>query len=76
MVLTLVLSIACSGEDFAQTKKEMTFSGTHYFSSTPKAFQLGPGQSITHLQVFGVRVNDSGDGPFHNAICSHCGGFV
>jgi hypothetical protein len=76
MVLTLVLSIACDGEGFAQTKKEMTFSGTHYFSSTPKAFQLGPGQSITHLEVFGVKVNGSGDGPFHNAICSHCGGFV
>ncbi len=76
MVLTLVSSIACGGEGFAQTKKEMTFSGTRYFSSTPKAFQLGPGQSITHLQVFGVGVNDSGDGPFQNAICSHCGGFV
>jgi len=67
MVLTLVLSIACGGEGFAQTKKEMTFSGTHYFSSTPKAFQLGPGQSITHLEAFGARVNGSGDGPFPNA---------
>jgi len=55
------------GGGFAQTKKEMTFSGTHYFSSTPKAFPPSPGQSITHLEVFGVRVNGSGDGPFHNA---------
>ena len=67
MVLCLVLTIACGGEVFAQAKKEMSFSGTHYFSSTPKAFQLGPGQSITQMEVFGVRVNDSGDGPFHNA---------
>jgi hypothetical protein len=65
--LTLALSVACGEEGFAETKKEMIFSGTHYFPSTPKAFQLGPGQSITHLEVFGVRVNDSGDGPFHNA---------
>ena len=67
MVLCLVLTIACGGEVFAQAKKEMSFSGTHYFSSTPKAFQLGPGQSITQMEVFGVRVNDSGDGLFHGA---------
>jgi hypothetical protein len=67
LVLTLVISIVWGGEGFAQTKKEMTFSGTHYFSSTPKAFQLEPGQSIAQLEVSGVRVNDSGDGPFHNA---------
>jgi hypothetical protein len=67
MVLTLVLTLAWGGLSIAQSKKEMTFSGTHYFSSTPKAFQLGPSQSITQLEIVGVRVNDGGDGPFHNA---------
>jgi len=50
-----------------QTKKEMNFSGTHYWSSTPKVFQVDPDRSIMQLEVFGVRVNDSGDGPFHGA---------
>ena len=67
LVLSLVLAIIWGGESFAQTKKEMTFSGTHYFSSTPKVFRLGPDQLIMQTENFGVRVNDSGDGPFHAA---------
>jgi hypothetical protein len=50
-----------------QTKEEMNFSGTHYWSSTPKVFQVDPDRSIMQLELFGVRVNDSGDGPFHGA---------
>jgi hypothetical protein len=67
LVLSLVLAITWGGEGFAQTKKEMTFSGTHYWSSTPKVFQVDPDRSIMQLELFGVRVNDSGDGPFHGA---------
>ena len=67
LVLSLVLSITWGGEGFAQTKKEMTFSGTHYWSSTPKAFQVDPDRSIMQLELLGVRVNDSADGPFHGA---------
>jgi hypothetical protein len=67
LVLSLVLAITWGGEGFAQTKKEMTISGTHYWSSTPKAVQVDPERSISYLELFGVRVNDSGDGPFHGA---------
>ena len=67
LVLGLVLAITWGGEGFAQAKKEMTFSGTHYWSSTPKNFQLDPDQLIMHPELLGVRVNDSGDGPFHGA---------
>ncbi len=67
IVLSLALVIAWEGESFAQAKKEMTFSGTHYFSSTPKVFQLEPGRLIMQTEMLGVRVNDSGDGPFHGA---------
>ena len=67
MVLTLALSIAYGAEGFAQIKKEMTFSGTHYFSTTPKVFQVEPGRFIQQSEILGVRVNDSGDGPFHGA---------
>jgi len=67
LLLGLILTISWAGEGFAQAKKEMTFSGTHYFSSTPKVFQLEPGRLIIQSEMLGVRVNDSGDGPFHNA---------
>jgi len=67
LVLSLVLAITCGGESFAQTKKEMAFSGTHYWASEPKVFQVDPDRLIRQLELFGVRVNDSGDGPFHGA---------
>jgi hypothetical protein len=47
--------------------KEIAFSGTHYWSSTPKVFQIDPERSVVQLDIFGVRVNDSGDGPLHGA---------
>jgi hypothetical protein len=67
LVLSLVLAITWGGEGFAQAKKEITFSGTHYFSGTPKVFRVDPGQVIMQMELLGVRVNDSGDGPFHGA---------
>ena len=53
-----------------QTKKEISFSGTHYWSSTPKAFPVDPAHPdriMAQSEIFGVRVNDSGDGPFNGA---------
>ena len=50
-----------------RTKKEINFSGTHYWSSTPKVFPIDPNRLVVQLELFGVRVNDSGDGPFHGA---------
>ncbi len=66
-VLIGMLAVVCVGEGFAQTKKEMNISGTHYWSSTPKSVQVDSERSIRHPELFGVRVNDSGDGPFHGA---------
>ena len=66
-VLSLVLVIALGVEGSAQTKKEMTFSGTHYWSSTGKPVQIDPDRVILPAELLGVRVNDSGDGPFHGA---------
>ena len=67
LVLSLILALIWGGESFAQAKKEMSFSGTHYFSSTPKVFRIDPGQVIMQMELLGVRVNDSADGPFHGA---------
>ena len=66
-VLSLVLVIAWGVEASAQTKKEMTFSGTHYWSSTGRPVQIDPDRVILPAELLGVRVNDSGDGPFHGA---------
>ncbi len=67
LVFSIVLAIVWGGETFAQAKKEMTFSGTHYWSSTPKVIRLDPDRMMMQAELFGVRVNDSGDGPFHGA---------
>jgi len=50
-----------------ENKKEINFSGMHYWSGTPKGFETGPGRIIAQQEIYGVRVNDSGDGPFHGA---------
>src|SRR5271165_1362859 len=53
-----------------QIRKEINFSGTHYWSSTPKAFPVDPAHPdriMAQSEIFGVRVNDSGDGPFNEA---------
>ena len=65
--LSLVLVIALGVEGSAQTKKEMTFSGTHYWSSTGKTFPIDSDRIVMYPELLGVRVNDSGDGPFHGA---------
>jgi len=67
MGLCVVLTIGWGRDGVAQTTKEMTFSGTHYWSSTPKVYQLDPDRLLMHMELFGVRVNDSGEGPFHGA---------
>jgi hypothetical protein len=66
-VLSMVLVIAWGLEATAQSKNEMTFSGTHYWSSAGKLFPVDQGRLIMHTELMGVRVNDSGDGLFHGA---------
>jgi hypothetical protein len=66
-ILSLVLTITWGGEGFSQAKKEITFSGTNYWSSTPKVYRIDQDRLIMHSELYGVRVNDSNDGPFHGA---------
>jgi hypothetical protein len=56
-----------AASESTENKKQINFSGTHYWSGTPKAFQIDPGRIIAQQDILGVRVNDSGDGPFHGA---------
>jgi hypothetical protein len=50
-----------------QTKKEINFSGTHYWSGTSKVFAVDANRIVLQMDIFGVRVNDSNDGPFNGA---------
>ena len=66
-ILSLALAITWGGDGFSQAKKEIIFSGTHYWSSTPKVYRIDQDRLIMHSELYGVRVNDSNDGPFHGA---------
>jgi hypothetical protein len=73
VMMSLPLSFICGESAWSQTQKEITFSGTHYWSATPKIFQLDPERVISQTDLMGVRVNDSGDGPFHAASTNIAG---
>jgi hypothetical protein len=66
-IASLILLITLAGEGFAQSSKELNFSGTHYYGHTPKVYKLDEDQMIIQFETLGVRVNDSGEGPFHEA---------
>ena len=66
-VTNLVMAITWGGDVLAQGAKELQFSGTHYYGSTPKVFKLDQDQMIIQFETSGVRVNDSGEGLFHEA---------
>ena len=65
--LSLVFALALAGVVLAQGAKEMQFSGTHYYGHTPKVFKLDQDQMVIQFETLGVRVNDNGNGPFHEA---------
>jgi hypothetical protein len=64
---SLVFAMTMGGMVFAQGAKEMKFSGTHYYGHTPKVFKLDQDQMVMQFETLGVRVNDNGNGPFHEA---------
>jgi hypothetical protein len=71
LILTAAICLAIAigwGElVFAQSAKEVQLSGTHYYGHTPKVFKLDQDQMIIQFETLGVRVNDSGEGLFHEA---------
>jgi hypothetical protein len=74
MKLSRLLTLGCLAISFSlpsiagdQTKKEINFSGTHYWSGTPKVFPIDADRILLQMEIFGVRVNDSNDGPLNGA---------
>lgn len=67
ILASLLAVITWGGESFSQSSKELNFSGTHYYGHTPKVYKLDEDQMIIQFETLGVRVNDGGEGPFHEA---------
>ena len=65
LVLSLVLAFTWGGEGLSQTQKEMTLTGTNTSAATRKTVQLDQDHSVCQFEAMGVRVDDSGGGPFH-----------
>ena len=66
-LIGLVITVTWGSIVFSQDAKELKFAGTHYYGHTPKVYKLDEGQMIIQFETLGVRVNDNGDGPFHEA---------
>jgi hypothetical protein len=64
-IICLAIAIGWGGRAFAQGAKEVQFSGTHYYGHMPKVYKLDQDQMIMQFETLGVRVNDGGEGPFH-----------
>lgn len=64
---SIAVAIAWGEEALAQDTKALQFRGTHYYGHTPKVFRLDQDQMIIQFETLGVRVNDGGEGAFHEA---------
>lgn len=68
MALVFVILIIFSTNNvFSQNPREISFSGTHYYGHTPKIYKIDQDQLIIQFETLGVRANDEGSGPFHEA---------
>lgn len=69
MAEVLVLTFALGGRAQAQT--QLTTTGVNYGSwNMVKWTQIDPEHGVGYLELMGIRVDDTGKGPFHN-IATH-----
>jgi hypothetical protein len=71
--LSLILSISFGWNAIAQIPKEGTFSGTNTYSGTFKVFPIDKERFIMYYENTGVRVDDTGGGPFHKVATHNVG---
>lgn len=64
---TMVFIMASGGDVCAQSPKELRFKGTHYYGHTSKIIKIDQDQMIVQFETLGLRVNENGRGPFHEA---------
>ncbi len=75
LVLSLVLLLAFEINVQAQSK-EVTGSATTTYYSTGKILPLGEGRFHMDYEAFGITLDDTGAGPFHNATSRNLGGMT
>lgn len=63
----VIFTIFSGGDVSAQSPEELTFTGTHYYGHTPKIIQVDQDRILIMFETLGVRVNEAGQGPFHEA---------
>lgn len=63
-IFCLVLVVALGGQAFGQT--QVTSTGTNYGSTTWKVMPIDQDHMVFIGEQVGVRVDDTGKGPFHN----------
>jgi len=73
VVGTLFLSVAFGLVADAQVPKEGTFSGTVTYAGTHKFMPLDKERFVMFYDNTGVRVDDSGQGPFHGMSTHNVG---
>ena len=73
--LSLVLLVTF-GINVQAQPKEVTESGITTYYSTGKVVPLGEGSLFLSYEAFGLTVNDTGEGLFHNATIRVLGGML
>ena len=66
LMLTTILSL-CAVSVAAELAKEETSSEKCYYTTTIQTLPMGKGREQINYESFGIRVNDTGKGLFHNA---------
>ena len=64
---SLFLVLVLGGEACSQDPKEVKFTGTHYYGYTPQVVPIDENEVVIQFEILGVRINDEGGGPFHEA---------
>jgi hypothetical protein len=73
LALSLILSISLGWDVIAQMPKEGPFNGTNTYAGTQRVFPIDKENFVIFYENSGVRVDDSGGGPFHKVATHNVG---
>ncbi len=73
LVLSLVFAISLGWNAIAQMPKEGTIAGTNIYAGTHRAIPIDKERLIMTYENTGIRVEDSGGGPFHQVATHNIG---
>ncbi len=73
LALSLILSISLGWDAIGQMPKEGRYDGVTTYAGTHRVFPIDKEHFITFYENTGVRVDDSGGGPFHKVATHNMG---